>query len=171
VVKDGLRIARNLDSLVKDLWGVIEGGGFREDDNKFFELKKRVENRTKLMQAVPVACIASELDEYPDGKKIRFAIVVHNPLDTFDRDEARSRAIARLENRKMKPEDWAKLEPKDPRKRPVVEYTLTVDREGAKQSILSALVADDKMPTRVREAAKYLLKHPKPKRVRDNGPH
>lgn len=86
----------------------------------------------------PVACVATRvIDERPGVKtpEIEFALAIHNPKDTFDKVRGREIAVGRLEKHKIQ------------------GY---VGKEaGASKRILELIARDEKLPQRVREAAKY----------------
>jgi hypothetical protein len=73
-----------------------------------------------IKHSTPVACVASELDEFPDGKTVRFSISVLNSLDNFDALLGRNIALARLKQGM---------------------YDGLVDRTGAKGAILAEIAA------------------------------
>lgn len=104
----------------------------------------------------PVACVASELDEYPNGEKINFALAIHNPLDNYDRLRARNTALERLS--KKRPVSRENMSDMEFAQAKAVHEVKTIARFGAKEGVLKYLSADGNLPQRVRDAAWYRLK-------------
>lgn len=81
----------------------------------------------------PVACVVSEI---LTPKYVAFAVSTHNPIDLFDRSEARNVAVQRL-----------------------IEGDVTIIKHqlGVKEKIVQAIADDKEFPTRTRVAAKLWL--------------